>query len=662
MTDILLDKETTDVEHAGTSPQESADPGAPSLQHETASPPELSPSGVGDTLTKLTVQQLGAIVGIAMVGLAIAALVAAGLVVSWIQGSANDNAKWAAAEAHAEDVHELATQQFLAAALALRTNDGLSFAVQEQGDQLAARIDELMVSVAAISSDAALAEGIASLHLANNNLTTAGVEGIEKSKTNKYGDNDYQVFEVELAFAEWRRAYGDFSTQMSVSQAANLTEQADRADTALYVLAGLAVLAMAILAAARSLATRARKRDEAMQQKLRAERKLLRTIVSELPESIGWKDADLRLLGCNPALAGRLAKHGIAEPPYGQRISIISGDDLTRRYVSAIEELESSVVRSGQPSHANQVTLRDSTGSLRTTLRSVVPLKEGGQVVGIVSTGRDITDIVNLERSLAAAGRLESIGQLSAGVAHEINTPVQFLSDNTAFLDDSFKDLISAVEGITKIACDCNRGLVEELKKDLDLDYLLEEIPDAITQSREGLEQISEIVRAMKDFSSPGGDCGPADINKIIKNTVQVSKNEWKYNSEMELDLDKDLPNPHCDEAQMKQVLLNMIVNATHAITDSDRDRGTISIATSSTPTNVTIQISDTGCGMTDEVRDRAFERFFTTKDVGRGSGQGLSIAYDAITSHGGTISVDSTVDVGTTFAINIPIEPSPTT
>jgi signal transduction histidine kinase len=166
----------------------------------------------------------------------------------------------------------------------------------------------------------------------------------------------------------------------------------------------------------------------------------------------------------------------------------------------------------------------------------------------------------------------------------------------------------------------------------------------------------------MKDFAHPGGESGPADINRLIKSTVDVSRNEWKYDAEMQLELAEDLAQPHCDAGQLKQVFLNMIVNAAHAIADADRSPGTITVATTSDDDTVTIRIADNGAGMTDEVKSRVFERFFTTKEVGRGSGQGLAIAYDAVHAHGGTIGVDSTVGVGTTFTIQLPIEPGSST
>ena len=164
----------------------------------------------------------------------------------------------------------------------------------------------------------------------------------------------------------------------------------------------------------------------------------------------------------------------------------------------------------------------------------------------------------------------------------------------------------------------------------------------------------------MKDFAHPGGDAGPTDINRLIRSVVDVSRNEWKYDADMHVELANELPEPHCDGGQIKQVVLNMVVNAAHAIADSDRDRGTITVATSSDAENVYINLSDDGAGIPDDVKQRIFERFFTTKEVGRGSGQGLAIAYDAVRSHDGQIHVESKVGVGTKFIVELPIQPKP--
>ena len=395
---------------------------------------------------------------------------------------------------------------------------------------------------------------------------------------------------------------------------------------------------------------------DSLRQQLHDETELLDTLVDQIPDPIIWKDSDLRLLGCNESMLEEFRAFGL-EAPFGDLLSNLEGpSDFIGRMVE-IEGMESEVIATGQPILARQAIVPRANGPDRAIIRSFVPLVHKEEVVGVISTMRDVTQFIELERSLAAATRLESIGQLAAGIAHEINTPVQFVSDNTSFLDTSFQDLISAVRGISDIACECNQAEVAAITQETDLDFLVEEIPDAITQSREGLERIAKIVRAMKDFAHPGGDAGPTDINRLVQNVVDVSRNEWKYDADVTLELAEDLPEPLSDGGQIKQVVLNMIVNAAHAIADSERDKGAITVATSSNNGSVFIAVNDNGVGIPDDVKPRIFERFFTTKDVGRGSGQGLAIAYEAVKSHGGKIHFESTVGEGSTFTIELPIK-----
>ena len=417
------------------------------------------------------------------------------------------------------------------------------------------------------------------------------------------------------------------------------------------------VLSTGTLGAFWALSRRARRREQELRRRLSDEHKLLQTVIDALPESIVWKDTDSSVQGMNQALRDRLATYEIQANDSG-RISEYDMAEKVSAYVLAVEEMEREVIETGVPVTGLQMTRPEADGSTSVVLRTATPLRKEGEVVGVLSTTRNVTEVVQLERSLADASRLESIGQLSAGVAHEINTPVQFVSDNTAFLDTTFATLVEVIESLGAIAAEHDAEAVEMIRKQADLEFLLEDIPDAVAQSREGLEQIAQIVRAMKAFAHPGGEVAPTDLNSLITSTVEVSRNEWKYNADVELDLAEGLPEPHCDGGQIKQVVLNMVINAAHAIADAGDDKGTITVTTSGDDNWVTLRISDTGTGITPEVQERMFERFFTTKGVGRGSGQGLAIAYDAVTAHGGRIEVDSVVGEGTTFTIVLPVEP----
>ncbi|MBU0595079.1 histidine kinase, partial [Candidatus Bipolaricaulota bacterium] len=202
---------------------------------------------------------------------------------------------------------------------------------------------------------------------------------------------------------------------------------------------------------------------------------------------------------------------------------------------------------------------------------------------------------------------------------------------------------------------------------ELDLDFLKEEIPKAIAQSLEGVGRVAEIVRSMKEFSHPGGTEKQAtDLNRAIEATITVARNEWKYVAEMAMDLDPDLPPVPCLAGDFNQVILNLIINAAHAIGDvvgeNSGEKGTVTITTRQNGDWAEIRISDTGTGIPEENRSKIFDHFFTTKELGKGTGQGLAIAHAVITEkHSGTITVESEVGKGTTFIIRLPIEPEST-
>ena len=292
--------------------------------------------------------------------------------------------------------------------------------------------------------------------------------------------------------------------------------------------------------------------------------------------------------------------------------------------------------------------------------------------VTYVFMGEDISDRLALEHDLVQAQKLESIGHLAAGIAHEINTPTQFVGDNVRFLADSFSDLaavlvqhrallMSAKSGI------CAPDLIEACEAEsrrADLGYLLEEIPKAIAQSTEGIERIASIVRAMKEFAHPGGrEKAAVNLNKAIESTVTVARNEWKYVADLHTNLDPSLPPVPCLVGEFNQVVLNMIVNAAHAIADAVKGtggKGTITICTSRVGDFVEVRIADTGMGIPESIRHMIFDPFFTTKEVGQGTGQGLAIARSVVVNkHGGTIAVDSEVGKGTTFLIRLPLTAS---
>ena len=291
-----------------------------------------------------------------------------------------------------------------------------------------------------------------------------------------------------------------------------------------------------------------------------------------------------------------------------------------------------------------------------------------GIPAGYLILARDVTEKKELEVQLLQAQKLESLGQLAAGIAHEINTPIQFIGDNTHFLSLAFQRLDNVLAISEKLSKRYKQQepldeWVEEMDrvmKKAKIAYMRSEIPYAIEEALKGLEQVASIVKGMKQFSHPGtGDKKLINVNECIQNTITVSRNEWKYIAEIETDLDSMLPSVLCHAIEINQVILNMIVNAAHAIEplieDTGQNKGLITIRTFSKGETVYIQISDTGTGIPEEIVSKIFDPFFTTKEPGKGTGQGLSIAYNAITKHEGTISVESTVGEGTTFTIQLP-------
>ncbi len=303
-----------------------------------------------------------------------------------------------------------------------------------------------------------------------------------------------------------------------------------------------------------------------------------------------------------------------------------------------------------------------------------------GEIESILAVARDITLKKKVEKErdfmeiqLRHAQKLESIGQLAAGVAHEINTPVQYVGDNLRFMEDYFADIKRILTKYNRmLEFAKSEKLTSEIIQDMDktiansdISFLLEEIPLAIQQSLEGVRCVTKIVRSMKEFSHPGNQGKtPVELNKIIKSTITISRNEWKYVCDIKTDLDPDLPLISCFPDEFNQAMLNLILNAAHAIGDiveqDSSKRGVINISTRIEGPDVVVKISDTGGGIPDEIKDRVFDPFFTTKEVGKGTGQGLAIAHSVITEkHGGTIAFESEAGKGTTFILKIPVEPT---
>ena len=293
-----------------------------------------------------------------------------------------------------------------------------------------------------------------------------------------------------------------------------------------------------------------------------------------------------------------------------------------------------------------------------------------GKPLEIVGYWLDITERKHAEIELGQARKLEAVGQLAAGIAHEINTPTQFVGDNITFLQDALHDIFELQEQQARLLKAAKTGkvskdiieAVESTAKGSDIEYLAEEIPKAVEQSLDGVDRISKIVRAMKEFSHPGATgMTDSDINEAIDTTITVTRNEWKYVAEMKTELDPSLPPVPCLVSEFNQVILNLIINAAQAIGDVVGDGkdglGTITVGTAHHDNWAEIRVSDTGKGIPKGIMDRIFEPFFTTKDVGKGSGQGLAIARSVIMNkHHGQLSFETEEGKGTTFVVRLPL------
>lgn len=277
------------------------------------------------------------------------------------------------------------------------------------------------------------------------------------------------------------------------------------------------------------------------------------------------------------------------------------------------------------------------------------------------------------QAAIVQAQKLQAIGQLASGIAHEINTPTQFVADNLVFLQASLAELVAIAGAANDLVQRSATGAptaealaaLRDALAESDAEYLLEHVPRALDQCREGLRRVTSIVSALRNFSRPSGpEKQPVDLREPIESTIVVARNEWKSIAELETDFAGDLPPVPCLRDEFGQVVLNLIVNAAHAIADvSERGgprKGRIVVSTRREGPFAEIRVRDTGGGIPEEIRHRVFEPFFTTKPFGKGSGQGLAIAWAVVVEkHGGTLSFDVEDGVGTTFVVRLPLRRS---
>lgn len=331
------------------------------------------------------------------------------------------------------------------------------------------------------------------------------------------------------------------------------------------------------------------------------------------------------------------------------------------------------VIEDGLRYHSDDEYFWRTDGSPFAAECSCNPMIEGGKITGAVLCFNDVTERRRLEVELRHAQKLEAVGALAAGIAHEINTPIQFVGDNARFLVNEFRgvqQLVACYQRLYEHAREgsVSTGLICEVKAQrerADWDYLQIEVPKALDQMLDGINRVASIVRAMKDFSHVDrrAEKSAADLNKAIDSTLIVARNELKYVADLDLDLGP-LPPVFCHLGDLNQVVLNLLINAAHAIADVVKDstrKGLITVRTRQFDDWVEIAISDTGTGIPEPIRDKIFDPFFTTKEVGKGTGQGLALARAIIVEkHGGTLTFDTELGKGTTFYVRLPVAGTP--
>ena len=387
----------------------------------------------------------------------------------------------------------------------------------------------------------------------------------------------------------------------------------------------------------------------------------LRGIIDSLPDALVVLDPQQRAILANRAAIELFGLPAEGPPPDGLPLRALPLD--AQRLEAAL--LPGSLREEGRfQADLRYHDILGRPGMLEAHLLPIeVPAWEGTTLL----VARDATQRRALEHRLIQARKMESIGQLAAGIAHEINTPTQYVSDNLQFLTDSFDALRAAGEALRdatfphgdELPPGSPEAIARDTREQLDLDYLLAEIPLALEQARDGVTRIASIVGAMREFShGQGAEKVVTDINRCVRSTVTVARNEWKYVADLVLDLDPELPTIPTMANELNQVLLNLLTNAAQAIGEARpaSGKGTITVRSERWERGVRVSVTDNGCGIPFELQPRVFEPFFTTKPVGRGTGQGLAISRAVVAEKlGGELDFDSTPGVGTTFRLTLP-------
>ena len=397
------------------------------------------------------------------------------------------------------------------------------------------------------------------------------------------------------------------------------------------------------------------------EEALRQSEERFRGVVNDLPIFVVRMSPDRTITFVNQAYCRYIGK---------SEVELLGTHDLPEVYAADQAETDEVVraLRKDRPMATHDMRVVAPNGDIRWHRCTFRALFKGDDLSEMLTVGQDITEIRALDALSAQSQKLEAIGRLSAGIAHEINTPTQYVGDNIHFLKDAFRKLNAMVERLRDVTAGTaplpeRISAAAEAEKLADWAYLSEETPKAIDQTIDGVQRISHIIRAMKEFAHPSAQqVVSTNLNRALESTCTVARNEWKYVANVVMDFAPDLPLVPCVPGDMNQVFLNVIINAAQAIGEANgaqtTAKGTITVRTRRDGDAVEVRISDTGAGIPAALRSRVFTQFFTTKGVGQGTGQGLAFARNVVTKeHGGTIAFETEEGKGTTFIIRLPLK-----
>lgn len=404
-----------------------------------------------------------------------------------------------------------------------------------------------------------------------------------------------------------------------------------------------------------------------------SDHELLHALMETLPDTVYFKDLHSRFIRVNRA---QVRKNGLTSS--AELIGLTDFDRFTIEHAQQAYDDEQQIIRTGLPLIDREEKETWPDGHVTWVSTTKMPLRDAtGQIIGTFGISHDITKRKLAEQShgemqaqLQLAQKLESIGRLAAGVAHEINTPTQFIADNMRFLTEAFGKIEAVFAQYRALrtaaaespGCAAAVQATHSIEQEVELEYYSKEIPGCLKQSLDGLARVARIVQSLKEFAHPNSpDLTPSDLNKAIETSIMVSRHEWKYVSEVVTDLSPDLPLVPCVVDEFNQVMLNLIVNAAHAIGDALKlrggEKGKITVRTRLEGAWAVVEVEDTGTGIPDEIRKRVFEPFFTTKSVGKGTGQGLAIVQTVVAKHHhGTVELTSEVGCGSKFILRFPL------